>query len=131
MFYSGASFHLAALFTTNQKRMRRAVETFNFELIFMPAMSRNTRYWLSQLGGWGLFALINIFFAYSFDKLGSPQERSDFYWRLVIFVVTGFILSHLMRYIIIGFNLLQKKTRAAINNFRTYYTCTCIHRFNT
>lgn len=109
MFYSRASFHLAALFTTNQKRMRRAVETFNFELIFMPAMSRNTRYWLSQLGGWGLFALINIFFAYSFDKLGSPQERSDFYWRLVIFVVTGFILSHLMRYIIIGFNLLQKR----------------------
>ena len=109
MFYSGASFHLATLFTTNQKRMRRAVETFNFELIFMPAMSRNTRYWLSQLCGWGLFALINIFFAYSFDKLGSAQERSDFYWRLVIFVVTGFILSHLMRYIIIGFNLLQKR----------------------
>jgi len=109
LFYSGASFHLATLFTTNQKRMRRAVETFNFELIFMPAMSRNTRYWLSQLCGWGLFALINIFFAYSFDKLGSAQERSDFYWRLVIFVVTGFILSHLMRYIIIGFNLLQKR----------------------
>ena len=109
MFNPGASFHLAVLFATNQKRMRKAGETFNFELIFMAAMSRNTRYWLSQLCGWGLFALINIFFAYSFDKLGSPQERSDFYWRLVIFVATGFILSHLMRYIIIGFNLLQKR----------------------
>ena len=109
MFYPGASFHLAVLFTTNQKRMRKAGETFNFELIFMAAMSRNTRYWLSQLCGWGLFALINIFFAYSFDKLGSSQERSDFYWRLVIFVTTGFILSPLMRYIIIGFNLLQKR----------------------
>lgn len=109
MFYPGASFHLAVLFTTNQKRMHKAGETFNFELIFMAAMSRNTRYWLSQLCGWGLFALINIFFAYSFDKLGSSQERSDFYWRLVIFVTTGFILSHLMRYIIIGFNLLQKR----------------------
>ena len=109
MFYPDASFHLAVLFTTNQKRMHKAGETFNFELIFMAAMSRNTRYWLSQLCGWGLFALINIFFAYSFDKLGSSQERSDFYWRLVIFVTTGFILSHLMRYIIIGFNLLQKR----------------------
>jgi sensor histidine kinase YesM len=109
LFYAGASFHLAVLFTTNKKRMRKAGETFNFELIFMAAMSRNTRYWLSQLCGWGLFALINIFFAYSFDKLGSSQERSDFYWRLVIFVTTGFILSHLMRYIIIGFNLLQKR----------------------
>jgi sensor histidine kinase YesM len=109
LFNPGASFHLAVLFATNQKRMRKAGETFKFELIFMAAMSRNTRYWLSQLCGWGLFALINIFFAYSFDKLGSPQERSDFYWRLVIFVSTGFILSHLMRYIIIGFNLLQKR----------------------
>ena len=109
MFSPGASFHLAVLFTTNQKRKHKAGETFNFELIFMAAMSRNTRYWLSQLCGWGLFALINIFFAYSFDKLGSSQERSDFYWRLVIFVTTGFILSHLMRYIIIGFNLLQKR----------------------
>ena len=69
MFYPGASFHLAVLFTTNQKRMHKAGETFNFELIFMAAMSRNTRYWLSQLCGWGLFALINIFFAYSYDKL--------------------------------------------------------------
>lgn len=117
MFYPGASFHLAVLFTTNQKRMYMAGETFNFELIFMAAMSRNARYWLSQLCGWGLFALINIFFAYSFDKLGSSQERSDFYWRLVIFVTTGFILSHLMRYIIIGFNLLQKRLEQQLTIF--------------
>ena len=109
MFYPSASFHLAGLFATNQKGMTKGNETFNFELIFTAAMSKNKRYWLFQLCGWGLFALINIFFAYSFDKLGTSQERSDFYWRLGIFVVTGFVLSHLMRYIIIGFNLLQKR----------------------
>ena len=67
--------------------MRKAGETFNFELIFMAAMSRNTRYWLFQLCGWGLFALINIFFAYSFDKMGSTEEQQKFYFRLLIFVV--------------------------------------------
>jgi sensor histidine kinase YesM len=72
-------------------------------------MSKNRRYWLFQLCGWGLFSLINIFFAVSFDRLGTPEERTLFYWRLIIFVVTGFLMSHLMRYIIIGFNLLQKR----------------------
>ena len=109
MFYPGASFHLAVLFTTNQKRMHKGGETFNFELIFMAAMSRNKRYWLSQLCGWGLFALINIFFAYSFDKMGSTEEQQKFYFRLLIFVSIGFLFTHLMRYIIIGFDLLQKR----------------------
>ena len=109
MFYPGASFHLAVLFTTNQKRISKAGETFNFELIFMAAMSRNRRYWLSQLCGWGLFALINIFFAYSFDKMGSTEEQQKFYFRLLIFTSIGFLFTHLMRYIIIGFDLLQKR----------------------
>ena len=115
MFYPGASFHLAALFTTNQKTMRRAVETFNFEPIFMPAMSRNTMYWLFQIGGWGLFALINIFFAYSFEKL--PQDQRMIFGRLIIFVSAGIIFSHMMRYIIIGLGVLQKKLEIQILNF--------------
>jgi sensor histidine kinase YesM len=89
--------------------MTKGNETFNFELIFMPVMSRNTRYWLFQLCGWGLFALINIFFAYSFDKMGSTEEQQKFYFRLVIFMAIGILFSHMMRYIIIGFNLLQKR----------------------
>ncbi len=104
-----ASFHLPVLFAINQKRVNKAGETFKFELIFMPVMSRNKRYWLFQLCGWGLFALINIFFAYSFDKMGSTEEQEKFYFRLIIFIVNGFLFSHLMRYIIIGFNLLQRR----------------------
>jgi two-component system LytT family sensor kinase len=72
-------------------------------------MSRNARYWIFQLCGWGLFALLNTFFAYSFDKMSTSKEQSLFYWRLVIFVLVGFMISHLMRYIVIGFNLLQKR----------------------
>jgi sensor histidine kinase YesM len=97
--------------------MRKAGETFNFELIFMPVMSRNKRYWLSQLFGWGLYSLINIFFAYSFDKMGSPEEQQKIYFRLLIFIATGVLLSHVMRYIVIGFNLLQKRLEHQIIGF--------------
>ena len=75
----------------------------------MPIMSRNTRYWLFQLGGWGLFALINIFFAFSFDKLNKVDDRIFFFTRLGIFVVMGIVITHLMRSIIIGLNFLQQK----------------------
>jgi len=117
LFNPGASFHLAVLFATNQKRMRKAGETFNFELIFMATMSRNTKYWLSQLCGWGLYALINIFFAYSFDKMGSSEEQQKIYFRLLIFIATGVLLSHVMRYIVIGFNLLQKRLEHQLIGF--------------
>lgn len=46
--------------------------------------------------------------------MGSQKEQQDFYWRLVIFVLTGFTLSHLMRYIIIGLNLLQKRLESQL-----------------
>jgi sensor histidine kinase YesM len=72
-------------------------------------MSRNKRYWLFQLFGWGLFPLTNIFFAYSFDKMGSPEDQQRLYFRLLIFVSIGLLFSHVMRYIILGFNLLQKR----------------------
>jgi sensor histidine kinase YesM len=74
----------------------------------MATMSKNMRYWVFQLSGWGLFTLIYIFFAISFDKLATYEERYIFYGRLAIFVAAGFIFSHLMRYIVIGFNFLQK-----------------------
>ena len=75
----------------------------------MGFMSKNKRYWLFQLGGWGLFALINIFFAFSFDKLNNAPDRIFFFTRLGIFVFMGILITHLMRSIIIGFNFLQQK----------------------
>jgi len=89
--------------------VRTGNETFIFDLIFMGIMSKNKRYWLFQLGGWGLFALINVFFAFSFDKLSSVPDRIFFFTRLGIFVFMGVLITHLMRSIIIGFNFLQQK----------------------
>ena len=80
-------------------------------------MSKNKRYWLFQLCGWGLFALINIFFAFSFDKLRTEDQRIFFYTRIGIFVFMGIIITHVMRYIIIGFNFLQKRLEKQILYF--------------
>jgi len=61
------------------------------------------------LGGWGLFALINIFFAFSFDKLNKVDDRIFFFARLGIFVLMGIVITHVMRYVIIGLNFLQQR----------------------
>ena len=85
--------------------------------IYIATMSRNSRYWFFQLGGWGLFALINLFFAFSFDKLGTHDDRIAFFGRLVIFVSTGLVFTHLMRYVIIGLNVLQKRLESQLLQF--------------
>ncbi len=57
-------------------------------------MSRtgSLRYWIFQLSGWGIFILINIFFAIAFDQLtGNMVER------LIFFVEIGILFSHIMR----------------------------------
>jgi two-component system LytT family sensor kinase len=69
----------------------------------------NRQYWLFQALGWGLFSLINIFFAYSFDRLGSQPERHLFFGRLICFVMLGVLLTHIMRLVIIRLNVMQKK----------------------
>jgi sensor histidine kinase YesM len=81
----------------------------------------NSRYWLFQLIGWGSFALINTFFAFSFDRL-----TSDFFKRLGVFLVLGVFFSHLMRIIIIRFGLLQKSLNKQILQFFIITFCLAI-----
>ncbi len=70
------------------------------------------QYWLFQLIGWGSFALINIFFAFSFDKL-----NPDYFWRLGIFIVIGLVISHIMREIITRVGILQKSLNKQVLQF--------------
>jgi two-component system, LytTR family, sensor kinase len=53
------------------------------------------RYWAFQVFGWGLFGLINIFFAYLFG-----QFKLDMLCRVLFIVEVGIISSHFMRQII-------------------------------
>jgi len=66
-------------------------------------MIKNRKYWICQVTGWGLFALINIFFGVLFSRISS-----DFAIRLVVFIGTGFLFSHLMKILIRKTKILQK-----------------------
>ena len=71
-----------------------------------------SKYWAYQLLGWGLFIFINVFFAFTFDKL-----ILDFIGRLLIFVGLGFTISNLMRYAIIRSNILLKPLQQQLVGF--------------
>src|SRR5688572_3377627 len=75
------------------------------------------RYWLFQVLGWGLFALINVFFAYSFDKMEDAESRRIIFTRLGIFVLLGILFTHIMRYVIIRLNTLQKTVEKQVIHF--------------
>jgi hypothetical protein len=53
------------------------------------------RYWTFQIVGWGLFGIINIFFAFIFG-----QFKGTMLCRLLFFLEIGIIRSHCMRQII-------------------------------
>ncbi|HEY9364543.1 MAG TPA: histidine kinase [Chitinophagaceae bacterium] len=70
------------------------------------------RYWLFQFVGWGLFALINVFFALTFDKINTL-----FLNRLFIFLFIGILFTHLMRWVILKIDLLFKPLNKQIPGF--------------
>jgi two-component system LytT family sensor kinase len=67
-----------------------------------------SRYWIFQAAGWGSFALINTFFAWSFDKLVDKTNVEIFFGRLSIFILVGLLATHTMRFTIIRLNVLQR-----------------------
>jgi two-component system, LytTR family, sensor kinase len=77
----------------------------------------NSRYWFFQAIGWGGFALISIFFAYSFDHLNTREEVVQVLSRNGIFIGVGLILTHIMRVFILNLNLLQKKLEKQLFQF--------------
>ena len=78
---------------------------------------RLSRYWLFQLCGWGSFAMIHTFFAYFFERLTERNEINDFFGRLGIFIIIGLLSTHLMRFVIIKLNTLQKPFDSQIIQF--------------
>jgi two-component system, LytTR family, sensor kinase len=86
-------------------------------------MSRTKRYWQFQVGGWGLFALVSIFFAYSFERLSTSQDRYMVFGRLIVFILSGFLFTHIMRYIILGLNVLQKRLERQLIYFLLITIC--------
>lgn len=60
-------------------------------------LSKLSKYWWCQICGWGVFALVNIFFAYTYDKTISERLIA----RLFIALSLGIPITHWMRGVII------------------------------
>ena len=71
--------------------------------MFVIHMRKLSPYWVCQIGGWGLYGLINIFFYYTI----SPKTDVNFYNTLLLYMVEGFVISHLMRTVIQQYGLLN------------------------
>lgn len=87
-----------------------------------------SRYWLFQVLGWGLFALINIFFAVIFNQVSDKMI-----FRLVFFVEIGLLFSHLMRETIHRMAILLKSLQQQVINFimLTIVFATCVSLVQT
>jgi two-component system, LytTR family, sensor kinase len=80
--------------------------------LLMSLFKRVPIYWLYQLFGWSMFILVNLFFAYTFDKFDYK-----FVERLIVYLVLGITLTHLMRWVINRSNILIKPIEQQVLGF--------------
>jgi two-component system, LytTR family, sensor kinase len=78
----------------------------------MSFLKRFPTYWLFQLFGWGVFILVNVFFAYTFDKF-----NVKFGYRLLIYLALGILLTHIMRWVITRSKILNKPIEHQVLGF--------------
>ncbi len=78
----------------------------------MNVLKKISTYWWFQLFGWSLFILINVFFAFTFDRF---DER--FIYRLMVYLALGVTLSHMMRFVINRADILIKPIEHQILGF--------------
>src|ERR1051325_7546634 len=76
------------------------------------SLFRLSRYWAFQFAGWGLFALINVFFALLFNSY-EPRMLQ----RILFFMEVGIIFSHFMREVIHRSSVLLKDLKNQILTF--------------
>ncbi|RYD92676.1 MAG: sensor histidine kinase, partial [Sphingobacteriales bacterium] len=62
-------------------------------------LGKFSRYWNLQAAGWGSFALVNSFFAYSFGTLKDWHSAETFFGRLSIYLAVGLLATMTMRMI--------------------------------
>jgi two-component system, LytTR family, sensor kinase len=72
--------------------------------LLMSVLARVSKYWWCQIIGWGADAAVSLFFAWTYRDKVTPE----FVQRVAIVVVLGFILTHIMREVILRLKVLQK-----------------------
>jgi two-component system, LytTR family, sensor kinase len=78
----------------------------------MGMLKRVPTYWLYQLFGWGMVVFMNLFFAYTLEKL---DER--FVLRVLLYAGIGCFFSHIMRMVINRSHILIKPIQQQILGF--------------
>ena len=71
--------------------------------MFVVHMRKLSSYWICQIGGWGLYGFINIFFYYTI----STKTDVNFFSKVFLYMTEGFVISHLMRTVIQQYGLLN------------------------
>lgn len=66
-------------------------------------MKKNSTYWLCQLAGWGAYMMVWTFFYFAIRTKSQPH----FFEILITDTITGFLITHTMRFFIRGFGLLH------------------------
>ncbi|GAB4094170.1 sensor histidine kinase [Flaviaesturariibacter terrae] len=86
-------------------------------------LGKFSRYWVLQAAGWGSFALINTFFAYSFGTLQNWPAAETFFGRLSIYLAVGLLATISMRFLIRVTNVLQKVVEQQAAQFLLLTVC--------
>ena len=76
-------------------------------------MRKLSRYWICQLGGWGVNWAISIFFYLTL----SVRKIDHFFFLMAISVLLGVLVSHLMRMVIHRQRFLEKSLQGQISSF--------------
>ncbi len=67
----------------------------------MRKQKKEILYWWCHLGGWVLYGLTMVFFAFVFDS----QINSIFYPKLLLIIISGLFFTHILRLLIKAFGL--------------------------
>ncbi len=67
----------------------------------MRKQKKEVLYWWCQLGGWLLYGLTMVFFAFVFDS----QINSIFYPKLLLIIISGLFFTHILRLLVKTFGL--------------------------
>jgi len=79
----------------------------------MSFLKKVPTYWLFQLFGWGMFIVVNVFFAYTWNS----RIDTKYIYRILLYLSLGITITHLMRWVISRSNILIKSIEQQILGF--------------
>jgi two-component system LytT family sensor kinase len=79
----------------------------------LQLLRKISAYWWCQILGWAAYLSINLFFSFTFRE----EITSAYILRQLVVVITGLTLTHIMRWVIIKWDILSKSFEKQIGYF--------------